>query len=64
MELGPLFTLVLFYMTGEHIEKTIRRVAVIGGGPGGIAAIRALKKEESFSTITVYERNEQIGGAW
>ncbi|ORE04540.1 FAD/NAD(P)-binding domain-containing protein [Rhizopus microsporus var. microsporus] len=51
-------------MTGEHIEKTIRRVAVIGGGPGGIAAIRALKKEDSFSTITVYERNEQIGGAW
>lgn len=51
-------------MTGEHIEKIIRRVAVIGGGPGGIAAIRALKKEGSFSTITVYERNEQIGGAW
>jgi cation diffusion facilitator CzcD-associated flavoprotein CzcO len=51
-------------MTKSFINKHIKRVAVIGAGPGGIAALRALSKEGTFDTITVYERNAQIGGTW
>lgn len=48
----------------SFIEKTIKRVAIIGGGPGGIAAARALRNEGTFETITIYERNDHTGGTW
>lgn len=51
-------------MTKDFIGKNIKRVAVIGGGPGGIAAARALYKEKAFDVITVYDRNTQAGGTW
>ncbi|CAO3702153.1 unnamed protein product [Rhizopus stolonifer] len=51
-------------MTKSFIKKNIKRVAVIGGGPGGIAAARALYKENAFDIITVYDRNTQVGGTW
>ncbi|KAI9499667.1 hypothetical protein BDB00DRAFT_753005 [Zychaea mexicana] len=42
----------------------ISRVAVIGAGPGGLAAARALREEGAFDTITVFERNAKVGGTW
>ena len=42
----------------------ISRVAVIGAGPGGLAAARALRDEGAFDTITVFERNSKVGGTW
>ena len=48
----------------NYIEKSIKRVAVVGGGPAGIAAARALRKEANFDTIVVYERNDHSGGTW
>ncbi|CEP12010.1 hypothetical protein [Parasitella parasitica] len=48
----------------NFIQKSIKRVAVIGGGPGGIAAARALRDEGSFDTITIFERNNHTGGTW
>jgi cation diffusion facilitator CzcD-associated flavoprotein CzcO len=50
-------------MTCDNI-KTVKRVAVIGAGPGGLASARALKNENHFETITVYERNDRVGGTW
>ncbi|KAI8885844.1 FAD/NAD(P)-binding domain-containing protein [Backusella circina FSU 941] len=47
-----------------NINKTIKRVAVIGAGPGGLAAARALRNENHFETITVYERSDRVGGTW
>ncbi|KAE8448842.1 hypothetical protein EG329_008844 [Mollisiaceae sp. DMI_Dod_QoI] len=42
-----------------------RRVAVIGGGgPSGLAAVRALSDENAFDKIRVFERRERIGGIW
>ena len=50
--------------TDTTIIRPISRVAVIGAGPGGLAAARALRDEGAFDTITVFERNSKAGGAW
>lgn len=42
----------------------IKRVAVIGLGPGGSIAIDALAQEKAFDTIRVFERREAPGGCW
>ncbi|CAK7199125.1 hypothetical protein SEUCBS139899_001797 [Sporothrix eucalyptigena] len=39
-------------------------VAVIGAGPSGIAAARALRDEGKFETIRVFERKAAVGGMW
>ena len=41
-----------------------RNVAVIGTGPSGISAIRALNEEKIFDNIRVFERRNQPGGLW
>ncbi|KAI9307159.1 hypothetical protein BJ944DRAFT_262377 [Cunninghamella echinulata] len=43
---------------------TIRRVAIIGGGPGGLVTAKQLKAEKVFDKITIFERKEQVGGTW
>ncbi len=40
--------------------RTGKRVAVIGGGPAGMAAADQLNK--AGHTVTVYERADRIGG--
>ncbi|CRK15968.1 hypothetical protein BN1723_010876, partial [Verticillium longisporum] len=42
----------------------IKRVAVIGAGPGGAIAVDALAKEKAFDLIRVFERREAAGGCW
>jgi len=39
-------------------------VAVIGGGPSGISAVKALSEENIFSTIRLFERRGRVGGTW
>src|ERR1700744_2302971 len=39
-------------------------VAVIGTGPSGIAATKALFDENIFDRIRVFERRDRIGGTW
>lgn len=41
-------------------ERTGRTVAVIGSGPAGLAAAHQLNK--AGHTVTVYERNDRVGG--
>jgi cation diffusion facilitator CzcD-associated flavoprotein CzcO len=41
-----------------------RRVAVVGAGPSGLAAVRALSDENVFDTIRVFERRDRVGGIW
>ncbi|EFW99707.1 FAD dependent oxidoreductase [Grosmannia clavigera kw1407] len=45
-------------------QRTYRRVAVIGAGPSGIAATRALQQEACFECIQVFERKDSVGGMW
>jgi pyruvate/2-oxoglutarate dehydrogenase complex dihydrolipoamide dehydrogenase (E3) component len=49
----------------EHKPKdnSHSRVCVIGAGPSGLAAIKNLQ-EQGISDITVFEKNNQIGGNW
>lgn len=54
----------LIYNMTSFIQKSIKRVAIIGGGPGGIAAARAFRNEGAFETITIFERNDHSGGTW
>jgi thioredoxin reductase len=39
-------------------------VAVIGAGPSGISAVKALKDEKVFRTIRLFERRDKVGGIW
>ncbi|KZM21246.1 uncharacterized protein EKO05_0011514 [Ascochyta rabiei] len=42
----------------------ISTVAVIGAGPSGLSAVKALDEEKSFDTIRVLERKDRVGGTW
>ena len=44
-------------------KKPSPRICVIGAGPSGIAAIKNLQ-EQGLTSITVFEKNNQIGGNW
>ncbi|KAL4765388.1 uncharacterized protein BDW70DRAFT_127627 [Aspergillus foveolatus] len=39
-------------------------VAIIGAGPAGISALRALHDEKVFDKIRVFERRDRPGGTW
>ena len=41
-------------------EKTGRRVAIVGSGPAGLAAAQQLRR--AGHSVTVYEKNDRIGG--
>lgn len=42
----------------------VSRVAVIGGGPAGLAAAKALMKEPANLSVDLFERRDQLGGLW
>ncbi|KAJ5803878.1 uncharacterized protein N7518_000181 [Penicillium psychrosexuale] len=46
------------------ITNTIRRVAVIGAGPSGLAAVKYLLAEKYFDQIEVFEQRSSVGGVW
>ncbi|CAI7666978.1 unnamed protein product [Penicillium palitans] len=46
------------------ITNHIRRVAVIGAGPSGLAAVKYLLAEKSFDQIEVFEQRSSVGGVW
>ncbi|KDN68915.1 putative dimethylaniline monooxygenase [Colletotrichum sublineola] len=39
-------------------------VAVIGAGPSGISAVKALSEEKAFNRIQVFDRRHRVGGTW
>ncbi|KAL4964418.1 putative flavin dependent monooxygenase [Aspergillus stella-maris] len=46
------------------LSKQIRRIAVIGAGPAGLASVKYLLAEKCFDTIDVFERRSAMGGVW
>ncbi len=42
---------------------TTPRICIIGAGPSGIAAIKNIK-DQGLYNVTVFEKNDQIGGNW
>lgn len=51
-------------LTMSFQRKQINRVAVIGAGPSGAAALDALVREQAFDVVRVFERREKAGGVW
>lgn len=45
-------------------SRAISSVAVIGAGPSGLAAAKALLGENSFAKVKIFERRDQAGGVW
>ncbi|KAL4889705.1 hypothetical protein BDV59DRAFT_210131 [Aspergillus ambiguus] len=41
-----------------------RNIAVIGTGPSGFSAVKALHDENVFDRIRVFERRDRVGGIW
>ncbi|KAJ5146424.1 uncharacterized protein N7515_000988 [Penicillium bovifimosum] len=46
------------------LTNPVRRVAVIGAGPSGLAAVKYLLAENHFEHIHVFEQRNSVGGAW
>ncbi|KAJ5165523.1 uncharacterized protein N7500_007353 [Penicillium coprophilum] len=46
------------------MTNPIRRVAVIGAGPSGLAAVKYLLAEKYFDQIDVFEQRSSVGGVW
>ncbi|KAL5615812.1 hypothetical protein FOBRF1_004560 [Fusarium oxysporum] len=59
-----IYTVKLPKPTRTKAMSEIRSVAIIGGGASGTAAAAALKAEEYFEKIRVFERREAPGGTW
>ncbi|CZR56739.1 related to flavin-containing monooxygenase [Phialocephala subalpina] len=42
----------------------VKRIAVIGAGPTGLAAAKYLVAEKAFDKVDVYEQQAEVGGVW
>ncbi|KAL2062621.1 hypothetical protein VTL71DRAFT_5693 [Oculimacula yallundae] len=42
----------------------VKRIAIIGAGPSGLAATKYLLAEKTFDRIDVYEQQAEVGGVW
>ncbi|KAK5071944.1 monooxygenase [Lithohypha guttulata] len=51
-------------MATTAAASPIKRIAVIGAGPTGIACAKFFVAEEAFSTIDIFEQRQNIGGIW
>jgi cation diffusion facilitator CzcD-associated flavoprotein CzcO len=46
-----------------HAPRRSRSVAIVGGGFGGVGAAAMLKRA-GYEDVTVFEKNERVGGVW
>ncbi|KAG5416752.1 FMO1 [Candida metapsilosis] len=47
------------------LQPLFNRIAIIGGGPAGLAAAKALAMEPvDFAAIDLFERRDHLGGLW
>ncbi len=52
-------------MGPEESDKfNVKKIAIIGAGPCGLAAAKYLLAQGSFESITVYEQQHEAGGIW
>ena len=43
---------------------SVKKIAIIGAGPSGLAAAKFLVAEQAFDTIDIYEQQSEVGGVW
>ncbi|EAW14768.1 putative flavin dependent monooxygenase [Aspergillus clavatus NRRL 1] len=46
------------------VSLPVRRIAVIGAGPSGLAAVKYILAEKCFEKIDVFEKRGSVGGVW
>ncbi|KAG9243748.1 flavin dependent monooxygenase-like protein [Calycina marina] len=51
-------------VTTSHELFEVRRIAIIGAGPSGLAAAKYLIAEDSYEQLDVYEQQPEVGGVW
>lgn len=42
----------------------VKKVAIIGAGPAGLAAARYLDAQGAVDSITIFEQQDEVGGVW
>jgi cation diffusion facilitator CzcD-associated flavoprotein CzcO len=42
----------------------VKRIAIIGAGPSGLAAAKFLLAEKAFDQIDIFEQQSEVGGIW
>lgn len=42
----------------------VKKVAIIGAGPAGLAAAKYLTAQATFEEIVIFEQQDQVGGIW
>lgn len=42
----------------------VKRIAIIGAGPCGLAAAKYLIAQKAFEKIVIFERHSEVGGVW
>ncbi|CCE83666.1 Piso0_004251 [Millerozyma farinosa CBS 7064] len=50
--------------TAMHCKTPFKRIAIIGGGPAGLAAARGLTEEPGDFEVDLFERKKRVGGVW
>lgn len=45
-----------------NIGFNVKRIAIIGGGPAGVAAAKFLLAENAFDKVDIFEQQAQVGG--
>src|SRR5687767_7852292 len=48
----------------ESPRFDVKKVAVIGAGPCGLAAAKYLRDQGAFDTIDLFEQQPEVGGIW
>jgi len=44
--------------------QTPKRILVIGAGPAGLVSLRNLNERGKFEHVELWERRNDVGGAW
>ncbi|KAI1338981.1 FAD/NAD(P)-binding domain-containing protein [Xylariaceae sp. FL0016] len=50
--------------TEAHAIFNVKKIAIVGAGPSGLAAAKYLLAEDVFKLIDIYEEQAEIGGVW
>ena len=55
-----------FYPSSQisSYERSIQRVAIIGGGPSGLVTLKQLLQKNAFVEVKLFERRDELGGVW
>ncbi|KAI9758422.1 MAG: hypothetical protein M4579_003051 [Chaenotheca gracillima] len=48
----------------DHRVPNVKNIAIIGGGPSGVATAKYLLAERVFEKIDIFEQRTSIGGVW